>query len=543
MSGKFECPRPIFPIFLKNLIEKSGSKILFESCRLESGDNDSTLQGPRRPLTIARYHTQRIDVNKQDKLRECLEGVARGDKDIKDGIQCLLKAITARDQILVASRRAYQKLDKDCKKMVAITFRKLIIREREAAAARETVLAKLESAVDAIDVDADLEDFITQHRQGDEGSLHCCGKALMVLGDLVPLDAHNVSESADPSSTALSRSESRDGDDTNTPGHSRHQIASAADTPNSDTSSKFVTPSQWDAHREVQKVAYNAPTPVAPVSSATSTLSYAVNTGLPIAEAFATIVSLCTGERKKAEHIVKEGDLSSEKIVEHLNRIFYCHWTPSLVEKALSSPSGVLRQQTLFMDQTLPMPLELPDEKSDSMSARDDELESSNSRSGQSLFKDESDFEQDEWSHPLSMSYLDPLNTKAHVKCTPDRSDIVPVSPVRPPSKGHTNVSSRRDTESENILGTNIADDFYSSAGLTSSHGRGALSPPGIINTGEVKNISSANLEDSANYLSEVVKSQRGRDSFIIELNQFRSKKVRDFIMCNIAKIVFIYLI
>ena len=34
-------------------------------------------------------------------------------------------------------------------------------------------------------------------------------------------------------------------------------------------------------------------------------------------------------------------------------------------------------------------------------------------------------------------------------------------------------------------------------------------------------------LRISSEYLSEVVKSQRGRDAFIIELNQFRSKKVR----------------
>jgi hypothetical protein len=192
---------------------------------------------------MARYHTQRVDGNRQEKLRECSEGVARSDKDIKDDIQCLLKALTARDQILVASRRAYQKLDKDCKKMVAITFRKLIIREREASAARETVLAKLECAVDAIDVDADLEDFIMQHRQGDEGSLHCCGRALMVLGDLVPLEAPNASESADITSAAKSRSGSRDEGDTNKPGQIRNQNASSADaktfSPNSDTSSKF----------------------------------------------------------------------------------------------------------------------------------------------------------------------------------------------------------------------------------------------------------------------------------------------------------------
>lgn len=489
--------------------------------------------GPRRPLTITRYHTQRVDVNKQEKVRECSESVARSDKDIKDGIQCLLKALTARDQILVASRRAYQKLDKDCKKMVAITFRKLIIREREAAAARETVLAKLESAVDAIDVDADLEDFIMQHRQGDEGSLHCCGQALMVLGDLVPLETQNTSEIADPSSAARSRSESRDEDDSNTPGQSRNRIASSADmkpfSPNSDTNSKFGSSQKWDAHRELQKGAYHASTPIAPVSTASSTLSYAVNTGLPIAEAFATIVSLCTGEVKKVENIVKEGDLSSEKIVEHLNQIFYCHWTPSSVEKALSSPSGVPRQQTLFMNQTLTIPLELDDSSSDSMSAQEDELMGSCSdRRGHSPYKDEGDSVCSERSHPLSLSHQDPLHVKVNMKTksTSEKSETAADNGMRTPSRSHKSDSSRRGSEKENILGTNIADDFYSSVGSTSAQSSLPHCPSNTINTGDGKNISTANLEYSASFLSEVVKSQKGRDSFIIELNQFRSKKV-----------------
>ena len=110
-------------------------------------------------------------------------------------IQCLLKALSARDQVLVASRRAHQRLDKDCKKAVAMTFRKFLVRERESAIARETVLAKLESAVNNIDVDGDLDDFITQHRQGDEGSLHCCSQALAVLEDLLPLEEQLLSDS------------------------------------------------------------------------------------------------------------------------------------------------------------------------------------------------------------------------------------------------------------------------------------------------------------------------------------------------------------
>ena len=66
-----------------------------------------------------------------------------------------MKALGTRDIILTASRKAYQKLDKDCKKAVALTFRKLIIREREAATARENVLLKLEIAVDNINTEND----------------------------------------------------------------------------------------------------------------------------------------------------------------------------------------------------------------------------------------------------------------------------------------------------------------------------------------------------------------------------------------------------
>lgn len=471
-------------------------------------------------------------MNKQEKVRECLEGIARSDKDIKDGIQSLLNALTARDQILVASRRAYQKLDKECKKMVAVTFRKLIIREREAAAARETVLAKLESAVDAIDVDADLEDFIMQHRQGDEGSLHCCRQALMVLGDLVPSEAPAVPDSADPPTAARSRSLSRDKDDTNTAGHLRNQIGSAADTkplsPNSDTNSIFGTASKWDTQRELQKVAYNAPTPIAPVSTATSTLSYAVNKGLPIAEAFATIVSLCTGEGKKAEKCIKECDVSSEKIVEHLSRIFYSHWTPSSVERALTSPSGVPRQKTLFMDQTLPMSLDLAVDKSGGFCALEEDLlvDRTDVRSGQLLYNDQRDSVCRDMSHSLSTSHSDLLHLKASASSSSGKSETASASCGRSPSRSHENHNSKLGTENENILGTNIADDFYSSAGSISTQMSAPHSPSNTINTGDSKYHPSANLEDSANFLSEVVKSQKGRDSFIAELNQFRSKKV-----------------
>jgi hypothetical protein len=99
----------------------------------------------------------RGDINKQEKINESFEAIAKCERDIKDDVRYLLRALGERDQVLKASRRAYQKIDKECKKAVAVTFRKLIVREREAATAREIVLAKLECAVCNIDVDLDME--------------------------------------------------------------------------------------------------------------------------------------------------------------------------------------------------------------------------------------------------------------------------------------------------------------------------------------------------------------------------------------------------
>jgi hypothetical protein len=122
--------------------------------RLESGEIDKVTT----PLKFAKSrYMNRGDINKQEKIKESSEAIAKYERERKDDIRHLLRALGERDQVLKASRRAYQKIDKECKKAVAVTFRKLIIREREASTAKEIVLAKLESAVCDIDVDLDME--------------------------------------------------------------------------------------------------------------------------------------------------------------------------------------------------------------------------------------------------------------------------------------------------------------------------------------------------------------------------------------------------
>ena len=136
---------------------------------------------PRMPggiLSRSITSSSHRETNRLEKLRECEESILRCDKDIREDIRNLLRVLGRRDHVLIASRRAYQKLDRECKRAVAQAFKKIVVREREAAVARESGLSKLEQAVQRIDVDSDLDDFITQHRSPDDEALQLSSQAL-----------------------------------------------------------------------------------------------------------------------------------------------------------------------------------------------------------------------------------------------------------------------------------------------------------------------------------------------------------------------------
>ena len=533
--------------------------------RLESGECDQTTPNTRRPLAITRYNSHRGDINKQEKLKECLESIAKSDKDIKEGIQNLLKALYAKDQVLVASRRAYQKLDKDCKKAVAVTFRKLIIREREAATARETVLAKLESAVDEIDVDGDLTDFIVQHRQGDEGSLHLCVQALKVLGDLVPLEGQVQTEPMDLLTHSVSsRSTSGDKEELHsyTPPHgASYSCEETPSSPLSDNSSQSKNNSGKETRREFQKMAYNAPTPIALASTTSSTLSYAVNKGLPIAEAFASIVSMCTGEPKKfPQECSLKSDVSSGEIVDHLTKIFYCHWSPSTSSSSQSIPtnssglsSGSGKSQTLFLDFNGATVDDASSSSEDTENNGDNDSNSYNDSHSNSENKRNSDGENDDnkesnscmtecmngkifTTAPESVTLSTSTTSDLKKEKTPKNENIQSSCLLKSSDSRdfltehfkteHSKIPDKKNQSfrENNILGTNIATDFYSSSETV---GKSIEMNSSIKNSDDdCKYACSSDLEDSANFLCEVVKSQKGRDAFIVQLNQFRSKKV-----------------
>ena len=56
----------------------------------------------------------------KEKLRELEETAAKLEKEIKEDIRTLLHAIEQRDKTLLAIRKAYQKLDLDCKSAVHV---------------------------------------------------------------------------------------------------------------------------------------------------------------------------------------------------------------------------------------------------------------------------------------------------------------------------------------------------------------------------------------------------------------------------------------
>ena len=455
-------------------------------------------------------------------------------------IQCLLKALSARDQVLVASRRAHQRLDKDCKKAVAMTFRKFLVRERESAIARETVLAKLESAVNNIDVDGDLDDFITQHRQGDEGSLHCCSQALAVLEDLLPLEEQLLSDSHSHSQPASNTKPltSRDRKEI----HTSKVPCIAVDRVKEQEALFKGNPSSKSPGRSRLETTLGETQP-------TPLHLHLIETGTSrtVGESPAELKRRIDGievDEQSSEYL----ELTKDQIIQHLSRIFYCQLSPKSVENILSSSSSP-RHRTFFRDGTSSGYENVSSHFRSSCNDTDNssptrsnlmEVSTSNpiahSSSSSSSSCSNRISRLEELRHPLSVSHNNYISLEENATLERDRYDsILMKSSLTDDSNPVNNQSIENDQSKkyqgnfslDNILGTNIADDFYSSKGSISgqSHITGLNSPGFCIKSGFSDDDSVDNLGLSAQFLSNVVKTQEGRNAFIVELNQFRSKK------------------
>ena len=103
--------------------------------------------------------------------------------EVRDAIRNLLNLIEKRDNLRIASRRAYYSLDISSKQTAASTIKQVVAREREAVEARLASLAKLEAAADKIDVTKDVDDFCDQYAR-DEDTLVLYSQALQLIGNI-----------------------------------------------------------------------------------------------------------------------------------------------------------------------------------------------------------------------------------------------------------------------------------------------------------------------------------------------------------------------
>jgi len=109
--------------------------------------------------------------------------VQKYERDIRDDVRGLLRAITNKDQALSASRRAYQQLDRTAKSAVVEALRTSVIREREAHDARDVALQALERTLASYSSGGDEEAFIERFGSEDTCFIQS-GQALSILGDL-----------------------------------------------------------------------------------------------------------------------------------------------------------------------------------------------------------------------------------------------------------------------------------------------------------------------------------------------------------------------
>lgn len=123
-----------------------------------------------------------------------LDFMAKLEKDLKDDIRMLLVAIHRRDQVQSAARKAFHKLDKECKQAIYFSLMKIFEKEKEGMDSRMGALHKFENTINDMNVDKDISDFIDSHA-GEDGSLVLTTRALTLLNDMNPQNIYLSSPS------------------------------------------------------------------------------------------------------------------------------------------------------------------------------------------------------------------------------------------------------------------------------------------------------------------------------------------------------------
>ncbi len=133
-------------------------------------------------MTVSRNQKGFSKEKQEQKAKEAEEFIHKCEKEIKEDARLLLRAISNRDQTLSAGRRAFQRLDRECKEAIYYSLKKLSDKEKENNDTKTMVLEKFQSAVKVVNVEDDINQFVLNH-QREEGSLELNAQALTLLGD------------------------------------------------------------------------------------------------------------------------------------------------------------------------------------------------------------------------------------------------------------------------------------------------------------------------------------------------------------------------
>lgn len=149
---------------------------------------DSLINGnPKHKHNSSSFgNAQDLKTSSKDKEKNMEhENRQKYEKELRDDINTLLKAIAHRDQVLSATRRAFQKLDRECKRAIHYTLKKVLDKELDSLEAQKAAIENFSRAVEVVNVEEDVDSFI-QNFNHEEGALVLSSQALNLLGDLIP---------------------------------------------------------------------------------------------------------------------------------------------------------------------------------------------------------------------------------------------------------------------------------------------------------------------------------------------------------------------
>jgi hypothetical protein len=142
----------------------------------------------------------KLDIHK---YKEMEEQILKSEKEFRENVRDLLSALAQRDQILAASRKAFQQLNKEVKLLVYTILKQIIEKEKEALVAKQRVLERLEEKINCIDGESDELEFIEEHvgEYANPGELILQSQALSILGDIQILERQNQEMMMSPPSS------------------------------------------------------------------------------------------------------------------------------------------------------------------------------------------------------------------------------------------------------------------------------------------------------------------------------------------------------